>query len=271
MRRARSALTTLASGSLRAPRRLLLTVAALCGLLGCAPPSSANPPAAAPAAAAAPVAGDGVYTEKKRSPDGIGKVYMGREISFVMGHQGADWLERPEREQEEQPAAVIENMQLAPDAAVADIGAGTGYFSFRIAAKVPQGRVLAVDIQPEMLELLEKKKQVTGIANVEPVLGTIEDPKLPENAVDAALLVDAYHEFSHPREMMQGLVRALRPGGRVFLVEYRAEDPTVPIKPLHRMSVEQARRELEAVGLRFVENKSFLPWQHFLIFEKAAQ
>jgi SAM-dependent methyltransferase len=255
---------------MRCARFPRLAVAALCGLLGCAPPNGTSP-SSNPAPVAAPEQGAGAYTQVKASRDGIGKVYMGREISFVMGHLGADWLERPEREQEERPAAVIENMQLASDAAVADIGAGTGYFSFRIAAAVPRGRVLAVDIQPEMLELLEQKKQATGIANIEPVLGRIDDPNLPENAVDAALLVDAYHEFSHPREMMQALVRALRPGGRVFLVEYRAEDPNVPIKPLHRMSEEQARRELEAVGLRFVENRSFLPWQHFLIFEKAAQ
>jgi len=249
----------------RASPLTALGVTALCALLGCAPPSR-------PDASADTLTNSAhvVYAEIAASPDGIGKVYMGREISFVMGHLGADWLERPEREQEERPAAVIENMQLAPDATVADIGAGTGYFSFRIASVVPKGRVLAVDIQPEMLELLEQRKQSSGIANVQPVLGKIDDPSLPEAAVDAALLVDAYHEFSHPREMMEALARALRPGGRVFLIEYRAEDPAVPIKPLHRMSEAQARRELEAVGLRFVENRSFLPWQHFLIFEKAA-
>jgi len=246
----------------RSSSRTLLGVGAVCLLLGCSPPSRSAPAVDAP---------DAVYSQVTPSGDGTGKVYMGREISFVMGHLGADWLERPEREQEERPAAVIDNMQLAPDATVADIGAGTGYFAFRIAARVPQGRVLAVDIQPEMLAMLEQTKQRRGIANVEPVQGRVDDPGLPEAAVDAALLVDAYHEFSHPREMLQGLVRALRPGGRVFLVEYRAEDPDVPIKPLHRMSEAQVRRELEAAGLAFVENRDFLPSQHFLICEKAAR
>ena len=210
------------------------------------------------------------YTLRTPSRDGIGKVYMGREISFVMGHQGVGWLERPDRARQERTNLLVASMDLAPDAVVADIGAGSGYFTFRIAPLVPDGRVLAVDIQPEMLEIVEQRRRQRGLANVEAVRGSVTDPRLPAGAVDAALLVDAYHEFSHPREMMSALFTALRPGGRVYLVEYRAEDPSVPIKPLHKMSERQARRELEAVGLRFVDNRDALPQQHLLIFEKPA-
>lgn len=193
---------------------------------------------------------------------------MGREISFVMGHRGIGWLERANREREERTDLVVEHMELDPHAVVADIGAGSGYFTFRISSEVPHGRVLAVDIQPEMLAVIERRKESAGTSNVEAVLGTPMDPNLPNASVDAALMVDAYHEFSNPREMMTALVQALRPGGRVFLVEYREEDPSVPIKPLHKMSEAQARREMEAVGLEFVENRSMLPQQHFLIFRK---
>ena len=210
----------------------------------------------------------GVYGERRPSRDGTGKTYMGREIALVMGHQGMGWLERPSRAAEERPDLVVANMGLAPDAVVADIGAGSGYFSFRIASRVPRGRVLAVDVQREMLEVIERRRGETGMGHVEPVLGSPSDPRLPPAAVDAALMVDAYHEFAYPREMMSALFEALRPGGRVYLVEYRAEDRSVPIKPLHKMSERQARRELEAVGLRFVENRDMLPWQHFLVFEK---
>ena len=195
---------------------------------------------------------------------------MGREISFVMGHRGVGWLERAARQQEERTDLLVKSMELAPDAVVADIGAGSGYFTFRIAPLLPQGRVLAVDIQPEMLELIEGRRRESGVGNVETILGGEMDPALPAGAVDAALMVDAYHEFSFPREMMTALFAALKPGGRVYLVEYRAEDPTVPIKPLHKMSERQARRELEAVGLRFVANRDVLPQQHLLVFERPA-
>lgn len=205
------------------------------------------------------------------SRGGIGKFYMGREISGVMGHQGAGWLEREQRTHEEMPDEVVANMSLEPDDVVADIGAGTGYFSFRMAQLLPQGKVLATDIQPEMLAIIEQRKQETGISNVETLLGTIEDPGLPENSVDAVLLVDAYHEFSHPFEMMQGIVNALKPGGRLFLVEYRAEDDTVPIRPLHKMSEEQVVREMSVFGLQWDDNLDFLPWQHMFIFSKPVE
>ncbi len=193
---------------------------------------------------------------------------MGREISFVMGYQALDWLERPERQSEEMPDRVVEALGLRPQDVVADVGAGSGYFSFRMAAKVPRGKVLAIDIQPEMLAAIRQRAADSDISNVEPVLGTATDPNLPEATVDLALMVDAYHEFSHPRELMEKIVLALKPGGRVVLVEYRGEDPTIPIKELHKMTEAQARKEMQAVGLRWRETLDFLPQQHILVFEK---
>ena len=209
-----------------------------------------------------------IYSTTKPSDDGIGKVYMGREIAFVMGHQGIHWLERPTRELEEQPRKAIELMELKETDVVADIGAGSGYFCFRMAGKVPKGKVLAIDIQQEMLDVVNESAKKKGIANVETILGTIEDPRLPEGKVDVALMVDAYHEFDHPREMMEGIVKGLKPGGRVVLVEYRAEDPEVFIKPHHKMTQEQAKKEMSAVGLVFVKTSEALPQQHLMIFEK---
>jgi len=210
----------------------------------------------------------GVYTQTAPSRDGTGKVYMGREISKVMGHRGAAWLERPERAKKEKPDLLVDSMRLAPSDVVADIGAGTGYFTFRIAPKVPEGRVFAVDIQPEMLDIVRSTMEKQGIDNVTPVRGTVTDPNLPSDSVDAALMVDAYHEFSHPREMMLNLKDALVPGGRVYLVEYRKEDPSIPIKPLHKMTEAQARKELEAVGFEWVMTQEMLPRQHVLVFRK---
>lgn len=208
------------------------------------------------------------YSRKAPGPDGTGKVYMGREISIVMGHRMLEYFERRERAQEERPDLVIDAMELAKDAVVADIGAGSGYFTFRISSRVPDGKVLAVDIQPEMLKILEERCELAGITNVEPVMGSITDPGLPPASVDAALLVDAYHEFSHPREMMEHLLAAMMPGGRVYLVEYRGEDPEVAAPQLHKMTEAQARKELEAVGFEWVENRTFLATQHFLVFER---
>ncbi len=204
------------------------------------------------------------------SPDGTGKIYMGREIAKVMGHWGAMWLERPERAWEERPDIVLQAMELNPTDVVADIGAGTGYFTFRIAERVPKGKVYAVDIQPEMLDFIRERMQKMHTTNVIPTLGTKQDPNLPENSLDKVLLVDAYHEFEYPYEMMQAIVKSLKVGGRVIQVEYRAEDETVPIKPLHKMSEAQAKKEMQAVGLRWIATKPNLPWQHILIFEKPA-
>ena len=211
-----------------------------------------------------------VYQERVvHNPDGIGKFYMGREIAQVMGHLGAGWLERPTREFEEQPQELINALKLKPTDVVADIGAGTGYFSFRISPFVPQGKVLAVDIQPEMLEMIETIKQEKQISNVEPVLGSDTAPNLAPSSIDLALLVDAYHEFEYPREMMQAIAQALKPKGRVILVEYRGENPFVPIKALHKMTQKQARKEMAAVGLSWQETKNFLPQQHVMVFGKA--
>ncbi|MBT8146527.1 MAG: class I SAM-dependent methyltransferase [Gammaproteobacteria bacterium] len=203
-----------------------------------------------------------------RSQGGTGKFYMGREISLVMGHQGAGWLERPQRIQEEMPDQVVANMTLNPDHVVADIGAGTGYFSFRIARQVPEGKVLAVDIQPEMLALIEQRKQEQGVSNIEGIRGQIDDPNLEPSSIDAAIMVDAYHEFSHPFEMINGIYEALKPGGRVFLLEYRGEDPSVPIRPLHKMTELQVVREMSVFGLQWTETLDFLPWQHMMVFTK---
>jgi transglutaminase-like putative cysteine protease/ubiquinone/menaquinone biosynthesis C-methylase UbiE len=209
-----------------------------------------------------------IYGTCPASADGIGKTYMGREIAQVMGHQAADWLDRPEREIEEQPRVLIDSMELKGTDVAADIGAGTGYLSVRMARRLPKGKVLAVDIQPEMLELLSAKAKKLGVKNVEPLLGTTSDPKLPAAGVDVVLMVDAYHEFDQPREMMEGIVRGLRDGGRVVLVEYRGEDPKVPIKPHHKMTEAQAKKEMAAVGLTHVVTKEVLPWQHIMIFRK---
>jgi len=210
----------------------------------------------------------GLYTEKTPSRDGIGKVYRGREISHVMGHRGAGWLERPTREQQERTDLLIARLPLEEDAIVADIGAGTGYFSIPIAERVPRGTVLAVDIQEEMLAIIEERQQNGAPANIETVLGSVTDPNLPRDGVDLILLVDAYHEFSHPFEMGTAMVDALRPGGKLVLIEYRAEDPAVPIRPLHKMSERQAIDEMRAIGLRHLRTEDFLPQQHFMVFEK---
>jgi SAM-dependent methyltransferase len=215
-----------------------------------------------------PVAVDTAYQYRAATPDGIGKFYMGREISQVMGHLGADWLERPTREREERTDLFIARLPVEPDFVVADIGAGTGYFSLPIAERVPEGRVLAVDIQPEMLAIIEQKRREAAAGNLETVLGSIEDPGLPSAAVDLIFIVDAYHEFSHPREMGKAMFESLRPGGRLVLLEYRAEDPTVPIKQLHKMTEAQARREMEVLGFEWVRTEDFLPQQHFLVFRK---
>lgn len=211
----------------------------------------------------------GYETAPPRDPNGIGTYYLGRQIAHIMGHNGADWLERSGRRQEENTDLLLKELQLKPTDVVADIGAGTGFFSFQLAKKVPKGEVLAVDIQPEMIAALQANKHRFKASNVRPVLGNTTNPNLPADSVDLVLIVDAYHEFDHPREMGRAIRRALRPGtGRLALVEYRAEDPDVPIKRIHKMSVEQARKEMTAVGLEYVETVETLPQQHLLLFRK---
>lgn len=211
---------------------------------------------------------NGPYSSKPPSFDGIGKVYMGREISQVMGHLGAGWLERSEREQEERTDLLLDNLPLENEFVVADIGAGTGYFSFPIAKRLPSGKVLAVDIEQKMLDLVSARKKRDGVENVETVLGTIESPNLPPESVDLILLVDAYHEFSHPLEMGQDMAAALKPGGYLVLIEYRGEDDGLMIKPLHKMTVTQSIREMKVLGLTWERTEDFLPKQHFMVFRK---
>jgi len=205
---------------------------------------------------------------------GSGRTYMGREISEVMGHFGVGWLERPEREREERTDLLVNALKLRATDAVADIGAGSGYFSMRMAPMVPEGVVYATDIQREMLDIVTERALEEQLHNVMPVLGEIDHCGLEPNSVDVALFVDAYHEFSHPREMMESLLDALKPGGRVILVEYRLEDPSVPIKERHKMSEAQAKLEMAAVGdetrgrFEFVENISVLPQQHLMVFRR---
>jgi ubiquinone/menaquinone biosynthesis C-methylase UbiE len=206
---------------------------------------------------------------KEHSRDGIGKFYMGREISHVMGHQVADWLERPERDEEEHTEKLVGELKVKPGDVIADIGAGTGYFTRRLAKKTgPTGSVLAVEIQPEMLDLLTNQMHQAGITNVKPVLGTVSDPKLRSNSVDLALMVDVYHEFEFPFEMMDAITRALKPGGRVIFVEFRGEDPAVPIKPLHKMTEAQVKKEMSALPLEWIETIGVLPRQHIIVFRK---
>lgn len=211
---------------------------------------------------------DARYQFGRASRDGIGKFYLGREISHVMGHLGASWLERPAREQEERTDLLIENLPLEADSVVADIGAGTGYFSFPIARRVPDGKVIAVDIQQEMLDIIKSRQADGAASNVETILGTENDIRLPDESVDLILIVDAYHEFSEPYDMGTSMARALKPGGRLVLIEYRAEDRSVPIKPLHKMTEEQAIREMAEVGLEWVRTDDVLPQQHFLVFRR---
>jgi tRNA A58 N-methylase Trm61 len=211
-------------------------------------------------------------TRARPSRDGIGKSYFGREIAQVMGHQGAGWLERPEREEEERTDLLVEALALKPGEIVADIGAGSVYFSWRMARNVGEtGNVYAVEIQQEMLDLLRTnmdKRRVGEI--VQPQLGTVDDPRLPPSAVDMILLVDVYHEFDFPYEMTRAMIRALKPGGRLVLVEYRGEDPDVPIKPLHKMTVAQVRKEMSVHPVDFERTIAALPRQHIIVFRKRA-
>ena len=213
----------------------------------------------------------GRYARVPATPDGIGKRYMGREIAGVMGWQGAAWLEREEREREERTDLLLAALALEPGMVVADIGAGTGYLARRMAKAVsPGGKVLAVDVQPEMVRMLERLAREQGLANIVPSLGTEDDVKLPAASVDLAIMVDVYHELAFPHEMLASIIRALKRDGRVVFVEYRAEDPRVPIKALHKMSEAQVRREAEVHALVWERTESGLPWQHMVVFRKRA-
>jgi ubiquinone/menaquinone biosynthesis C-methylase UbiE len=208
------------------------------------------------------------YRAGPKTRDGIGKYYFGREIAHFMTHQGAPWLERPEREQEERPDLVMAALNLRPGDLVADVGCGTGYFSWRIAQAIgPEGRVYGVEIQQEMLDELARNMKARDVNNVIGVLGAPDDPKLPE-PIDLAIMVDVYHEASHPAELIAAICRALKPGGRVAFVEYRGEDPDVPIKPLHKMTEAQVKKEMSVQPLEHVTTLRSLPRQHLIIFRK---
>lgn len=207
-------------------------------------------------------------TRAVHDPNGIGKFYLGREIAHVMGPGGIPWLDREEREDEEHPAKLVDALELKGDESVADFGAGSGYFTFRIASKVPRGRVHAVDVQEKMLDLLRKRKAELKAENVEVVQSGEIDPRLPERSMDVILMVDVYHELAFPYETMKALRRCLKPGGRMILVEYRKEDPRVPIKEVHKMSEAQIKREMDAVGLVHVKTVATLPRQHVAVFAR---
>ena len=211
---------------------------------------------------------DQKYIYKKGDYNGIGKWYMDREIAYVMGYEGIGWLERSEREKEENVSKLIQNMGIKPNDTIADIGAGSGYHVFRIAPIANKGMVYAVDIQTEMLMAIENIKETSKIKNIKTILGSEESVYLPENSVDKILMVDVYHEFSFPIEMITSIKRALKPEGELFLIEYRAEDPNVPIKKIHKMSEKQAVKEMNAAGFKLKKNINNLPWQHCMIFVK---
>lgn len=208
------------------------------------------------------------YTFKKPSANGTGKVYMGREIAHVMSFEGMEWLERNSRTKEENTELVLAWLPLKSNSVVADIGAGSGFYTFRVAQRIPKGKVYAVEIQDDAIAYLKKKASEDRLSNVEIIRGTEKAPNLPENSVDLAFMVDVYHELEHPQEYLAALRKALKPHGQLLLLEYKEEDPTVAIKPEHKMSVRQAKKELAANGFKLVKNGSFLPLQHFLLFEK---
>ena len=193
---------------------------------------------------------------------------MGREIAYVMGYEGIGWLERSEREKEEDVSTLIQNMKIKSDETIADIGAGSGYHVFRIAPLANNGLVYAVDIQVEMIMAIENIKESSKIRNIETILGSEKSIHLPKNSVDKILMVDVYHEFNFPKEMIASIKNALKPNGQLFLIEYRGEDSKVPIKKIHKMTEKQAVKELEAAGFRLKENIDNLPWQHCMIFLK---
>ncbi|MBC2839302.1 class I SAM-dependent methyltransferase [Robiginitalea sp. SC105] len=208
------------------------------------------------------------YTYKNGSVFGTGKWYMGREIAHVMGFQGMRWLERPEREAEEQTAKLLRNMDIQPGDIVADIGAGSGYHVFKMAPMAEPGHIYAVDIQEEMLAAIRKKNRELDLKNIKLVQGGEKSTNLPKNTVDKVLMVDVYHEFAFPVEMLASIRESLKPGGAVYLIEYRKEDPEVPIKELHKMSEAQAVKEMEAAGFELRRNFGNLPWQHCMVFVK---
>jgi len=225
-----------------------------------------RPRAEAQGVAAPPAA----KAQRKARRDAPG-TYMGRPIAGVMSYEGADWLFRDTREAEEQPERMLDALKIQAGQTVADIGAGAGYTSLRLSRRVgPKGTVLATDVQPQMLAMLRDNAKVAGVTNIKPIRATQAATNLPDGQVDLALMVDVYHEAADPETLLRGILKALKPGGRLVLVEFRGEDPDVPIKPEHKMTLAQVRKELEPQGFRFLESFEFLPWQHIIVFEKPA-
>ena len=212
--------------------------------------------------------GQDLYKIKAGDPNGINKWYKGRQIAQVMSHFGIDWLERKEREIEENSSLLLKNLAVKPGMIIADVGAGSGYHSALLSKMVGNGKVFAVDVEPEMIAYLNARIKRENLSRIVPVLCTEKNVTLPENAIDLILLVDVYHEFSYPYEMALSMFNVLKPGGKLVLVEFRAEDETVPIKTIHKMSEAQAIKELKVAGFTFEKNISNLPWQHFLVFTK---
>lgn len=211
---------------------------------------------------------DMAYTFKSGSYDGIGKYYMSREIAHVMGAAASAWLERPERDDEESTELAISKIPLDAKSVVADLGAGTGYYSFKIAKKIPLGKVYAIDVQDEMLRQLKAKKLAIKDSVVEVIKGSEQSINLPASSTDLVIMVDVYHELSYPKEILESIFKALRPSGKILLLEYRQEDPSIPIKELHKMSVQQVSKEMDANGFKLLKKEDFLPIQHFLLYEK---
>ena len=211
---------------------------------------------------------DSVYTYHTPSRDGKGKFYKGREIAQVMSFEGAAWLERNNRQKEENTELAISKLPITANSVVADIGAGTGYYTFKIAPKVPLGRVYAVEIQDDAIKYLKNKALSLKDKNIVVVKGSETEPNLPFNTIDLAMMVDVYHELLYPREMLQAIRKALKPHGKLLLLEYRAEDPAVAIKELHKMSIKQVGKEMAANGFHLVEDGEFMPMQHFLVYQK---
>jgi SAM-dependent methyltransferase len=244
------------------PYRMPSLVGAFCVALGVL----ALPLRAADTGTLAPMP---LYRQVRASDDGIGKFYQGREIAAIMGFEAAPWLERPNRASEERPDLLVKELRLQRGMTVADIGAGSGYLSRRMAPIVAPGQVFAVDVQPQMVAMLEELSQKSESRNLVPILGGLDDVKLPPDSVDLAIMVDVYHELAYPYEVMQSLVRALKPGGRVVLVEYRGEDPAVPIKALHKMTRAQIVHEMSVLPLVYERTSERLPMQHIVVFRKA--
>jgi FkbM family methyltransferase len=208
------------------------------------------------------------YEYRDGDMDGIGKWYMGREIAYVMSHYGISWLERPEREKEERVSLLLKNMDLKPGMSVADIGAGSGYHAVRMAKMVGDGKIYAVDVEPKMIDYLNKRINDEGYQNIKTILGKEQSVELPAGSIDIMIMVDVYHELSFPNEIARSMLDALKPGGKLFLIEYRAEDSSVPIKQVHKMTQKQAVKELRAAGFSFIKNMGNLPWQHCMVFTK---